>query len=59
MSIAVELTGLSDSDTDELIRVTNAALVKVNAGVENASASTSEQEHNGQLVAAQENGKIE
>ncbi len=59
MSIAVELTGLSDSDIDELVRVTNAALVKVSAGVEDASASTSEQEHNGQLVAAQENGTVE
>ncbi len=52
MSIAVELTGLIDSDIDELVRVTNAALVKVSAGVENASATTNEQEHNGQLIVA-------
>ena len=31
LSIAVELTGLSDSDIDELIRATNAASVNVNA----------------------------
>lgn len=34
MSIAVELTGLGDSDIDELVQVTNAALVRVKAGVD-------------------------
>lgn len=34
MSIAVELTGLSDLDIDELVQVTNAALVRVKAGVD-------------------------
>jgi hypothetical protein len=53
MSIAVELIGLSDSNIDELVQITNAALVNVNAGVENASSSTGEQENIGQLVAAQ------
>jgi hypothetical protein len=58
MSIAVELTGLSDSDIDDLVQVTNAALVKVGAGVENTSASA-KPEDNAQLVAAQGNGTAE
>lgn len=67
-SIAVELTGLSDLDVDELVHATNAALVKVNAGVENASAPAiepasqqggqGEQEDSGQLMAAQENSTV-
>lgn len=39
-SVAVELTGLSDSDVDGLIRVANAALVRAEAGDENAPALT-------------------
>ena len=45
LSIAVELTGLSDSNIDELIRVTNTALIKARAVNENAPASTSEEKH--------------
>ena len=37
-SIAVELTGLSDSDVDDLVRVTNAASIKANAGDKNSPA---------------------
>jgi hypothetical protein len=53
LSIAVELTGLSDSDINELIRVTNAASVWANARNENAPASMSEQEHIVKPVATQ------
>ena len=42
-SIAVELTALSDSDVDELIRITNAASVKAKAGNKNNSAPTEEE----------------
>ena len=38
-SIAVELTGLKDSDVDELIRETNTALLKVGGGNDDAFAS--------------------
>ena len=53
LSIAVELTGLSDSNVDELVRVTNAALIKTGAGNKNAPASTSEEEHMVKPVATQ------
>jgi len=53
LSIAVELTGLSDSDVDELIRATNTASVKASAGNENIPASTNEAEHIAKPVAAQ------
>ncbi|MBW8039378.1 MAG: hypothetical protein FVQ85_05210 [Planctomycetes bacterium] len=39
MSIAVELTGLSDSDTNELIRATNAALLSVSDRKKNVPTS--------------------
>ena len=52
-SIAVELTGLSDPDIDELIRITNAASVKAGAENKNDSVSTSETEHTVKQVAAQ------
>lgn len=48
-SIAVELTALSDSDIDELIRITNAASVKAKAGNKNNPAPT-EEEHKVNLV---------
>ena len=38
-SIAVELTGLSDSNIDELIRVTNAALLHTDDGNKNMPVS--------------------
>ena len=53
LSIAVELTGLNDSNVDKLIRVTNAALIKAGAGNKNAPASTSEEEHMDKPVATQ------
>jgi len=53
LSIAVELTGLSDSDVDELIRITNAASVKASAENKNDSASTSEMEHAVRQIATQ------
>jgi hypothetical protein len=37
LSIAVELTGLSDSDVNELIRATNQASLKASAGNSNAA----------------------
>ena len=43
-SIAVELTGLRDSDIDELIRATNEASVKMNAKNEKAAASAGSEE---------------
>ncbi|UCG46206.1 MAG: hypothetical protein JSU94_11950 [Phycisphaerales bacterium] len=42
-SIAVELTGLKESDVDELVRETNAALLQVSGGNGDAFASASEQ----------------
>jgi hypothetical protein len=50
LSIAVELTGLSDSNIDELIRVTNAASPNEN---KNASNAGNEEEHTVNPVAAQ------
>jgi len=45
LSIAVELTGLSDSNIDELIRVTNAASLSVNDKNENMPTSEDAVEH--------------
>ncbi|MHC4122108.1 MAG: PilZ domain-containing protein [Planctomycetota bacterium] len=53
LSIAVELTGLSDSDVDEMIRITNAALVKANVENKNISASTKKEENMVYMVEAQ------
>ena len=53
LSIAVELTGLSDSDVDKLIRITNAASVKAGTENKNDSASTSKEKHMVKPVAAQ------
>ena len=50
LSIAVELTGLSDSNIDELIRVTNAASLNEN---KNASYAGNEEEHTVNPIAAQ------
>ncbi|OHB75273.1 MAG: hypothetical protein A2Z25_20585 [Planctomycetes bacterium RBG_16_55_9] len=46
-STGVELTGLSDSDVNELIRATNAASVKSDADIESVAASGGED--NGQI----------
>ena len=43
-SIAVELTGLGDSDVDELIRATNAASLKAGGGRANARKAVGVQE---------------
>jgi hypothetical protein len=53
LSIAVELTGLNDSETDELIRATNSALVRSGAGNEDTKASRNVEEGVGQPAAAQ------
>lgn len=53
LSIAVELTGLSDSDVDELVRITNTASVEASVGNENAPALTNDEEHMVKLVVAQ------
>lgn len=53
LSIAVELTGLSDSDVDELVRFTNTALIKAGARNEGAAALRSEEEHTVKPAATQ------
>ncbi|MFA5239050.1 MAG: hypothetical protein WC476_04990 [Phycisphaerae bacterium] len=52
-SIAVELTGLSDSDVDEMVRITNAASIKANAENKNISALTSKAKYTARPLAAQ------
>ncbi len=52
-SIAVELTGLSDSDVDELICATNAASLRAGAGDKGVPVSVSEQERIGEPSVAQ------
>jgi len=52
LSIAVELTGLSDADIDDLIRATNAAMVRANANT-NVSASAELQERVSKPAASQ------
>ena len=54
LSIAVELTGLSDSDVDEMVRITNAASIKANAENKNISASTSKAKYMVKSAVAQE-----
>jgi hypothetical protein len=53
LSIAVELTGLSDSDINELICATNAASVKTRVENESTAASKSAEERIEKPVAAQ------
>ena len=52
-SIAVELTGLSDSDVDELIQVANAVLVRAGATDRDAAALASEQQLSAEPSVAQ------
>jgi len=51
-SIAVELTGLSDAEIDELVRITNAASVKTSAQSGDDSDSTDGMENAPELAAA-------
>ena len=44
LSIAIELTGLSDSDVNELIRATNAASLKAGAENQHTPEATEEKE---------------